>query len=680
MKLKIKNIILYPRDQNLSPRFIKFEENKVNVITGYSKRGKSAIISIVDYCLGSQECNIPIGKIRQKVNKFAIYINVNGQNIFLARDSPESGYKGSEIMYFYNVDEKGENTSLNSNDWLKDASQYKQNRDFVKTFLGVMAGFENVAEAGENGKDEDPASFRDTTAFQFQPQNIIANPTTIFYGTDSFKHIFRLKTLFPLVLGYKSYEMLNLEKDIEHLERMERDNQNKLNDLKTQYENWQDEVYSYYSKAIALGLTNADISIETGKVDLIKNELSKVVKNVQNQQYFKEGSALRYSEKLEELDRDRLKLIRELDVLKVDLQKIQQFDRSKDMYIEDVAIQVHERLRPVHWFLELKGTNICPFCESTSTKAIEDLLSLKEENDRNQVVIDKSKSINFSFEKEKNDYKRQITDKERKIVQLDYNIQILLNEDKKEYKKFQDIFEFSGTVSTILSNLDKISPSGNLTLVLEDLEIQLSKKRKELSILKKKFDKDYCLSKVSAAIANYIKLLPIEDKENKKVKLDPEYSVGIKIEDTKTGDINFLSKLGSGANHMCYHLATLLGLHEYFLKLPHSGKKNYVPSFLILDQPSQVYFPEDFAYVATSDENNLKQKSQDIENTTLIFRTCAEFMVNTNFQTQIIILEHAPSSTWDNLEHIHLAGEWRGERGEVKFDALIPGHWFDDED
>jgi predicted ATP-binding protein involved in virulence len=86
MKLKIRNILLYPLDDTLNPKIIKFDERKVNVITGYSQRGKSAIISIIDYCLASSECDVPIGTIREKVDKFAIYITLNDRNIFLARD------------------------------------------------------------------------------------------------------------------------------------------------------------------------------------------------------------------------------------------------------------------------------------------------------------------------------------------------------------------------------------------------------------------------------------------------------------------------------------------------------------------------------------------------------------------------------------------------------------------
>ena len=680
MKLKIKNILLYPLDETLNPRIIRFDESKVNVITGYSQRGKSAIISIIDYCLGSSECDVPVGTIREKVDKFAIYISIGNQSIFLARDCPGNDNKVSDVMYMYDVQGKGDNPSLNTNEWIKEAGKYKTNRDKVKNYLSIQAGFENISINNESQKEDAPASFRDTAAFMFQPQNIIANPTTIFYKTDTFEHLRRLKTLFPLVLGYKSYEILNLENEINILEREEKEKARKLDDLRLQYENWQSDIYEYYSKAINLGLTNADISIESASVNLIKNELKKVVSDVKNNRFFKEGSAVRYSEKLEELDIDRIRFTRDLDELRVGLQKIQQFDRSKAEYVENVAIEIDRRLKPVDWLLKQKGTNTCPFCDSVSEKAINTLLSLQNESQKNRKVLEASRSESFSFEKEKGDYKEKIRSKEREIIKIDNNIQILRDEDRKNYKKLQDIFEFSGKIEHVLENLDKISPSAQLVTELEKIADELVGKRKTLRGLKEKFDKEYCLKKVSDAIANYVKILPIENKEQRRVLLDPDVSVGIRIEDTRTKNINFLYKLGSGANHMCFHLATMLGLHEYFLNLPSSGKKNYIPSLLVLDQPSQVYFPEDFKDLQKDNlERDKKKKiSEDIQNTTLIFKACSQFMASNNFQTQIIILEHASESTWGKDSNIHLVEEWRGSFDQPEtYNALIPRTWFD---
>lgn len=76
---------------------------------------------------------------------------------------------------------------------------------------------------------------------------------------------------------------------------------------------------------------------------------------------------------------------------------------------------------------------------------------------------------------------------------------------------------------------------------------------------------------------------------------------------------------------MCYHLATLLGLHEYFLSLPLT-KNNYIPSFLVLDQPSQVYFPEYFNEInRPADQKRVSKISKDIVDTGKIFEACSTF-------------------------------------------------------
>ena len=58
--MQINNIILY-KDRDHAPRILNFNTGQVNIVTGDSKSGKSAILNIVDYCLGSRSCKIPAG-------------------------------------------------------------------------------------------------------------------------------------------------------------------------------------------------------------------------------------------------------------------------------------------------------------------------------------------------------------------------------------------------------------------------------------------------------------------------------------------------------------------------------------------------------------------------------------------------------------------------------------------
>ncbi len=46
--MQIKNIILYKDAEHI--RTVPFSLGKVNIITGESKSGKTALIDIIDYC------------------------------------------------------------------------------------------------------------------------------------------------------------------------------------------------------------------------------------------------------------------------------------------------------------------------------------------------------------------------------------------------------------------------------------------------------------------------------------------------------------------------------------------------------------------------------------------------------------------------------------------------------
>ncbi len=55
--MQIKNVVIY-KNKNTEPRIVPFNIGQVNIITGESKTGKTALIDIIDYCLGSKNCNI----------------------------------------------------------------------------------------------------------------------------------------------------------------------------------------------------------------------------------------------------------------------------------------------------------------------------------------------------------------------------------------------------------------------------------------------------------------------------------------------------------------------------------------------------------------------------------------------------------------------------------------------
>jgi hypothetical protein len=63
MSLQIRSISVYSHDGER--RDVEFRLGSLNIVTGASKTGKSALLDIVDYCWGRAECTVPEGLLPQ---------------------------------------------------------------------------------------------------------------------------------------------------------------------------------------------------------------------------------------------------------------------------------------------------------------------------------------------------------------------------------------------------------------------------------------------------------------------------------------------------------------------------------------------------------------------------------------------------------------------------------------
>src|SRR5690606_36084624 len=141
--------------------------------------------------------------------------------------------------------------------------------------LNQIAGFSTQRFDDENLKNgwNEAASFRDTSAFQFQPQNIVANPTTLYYKADTYEHQNKLRIVFPLLLGYETNELISLRKERKDFEdlisKKEKQFQEKLNAKHV----WKSEVFTHYSKALDFGLIKTNLNHQDATINQIIYEL-----------------------------------------------------------------------------------------------------------------------------------------------------------------------------------------------------------------------------------------------------------------------------------------------------------------------------------------------------------------------------------------------------------------------
>ncbi|WP_156668206.1 DUF3732 domain-containing protein, partial [Rhizobium bangladeshense] len=127
----------------------------------------------------------------------------------------------------------------------------------------------------------------------------------------------------------------------------------------------------------------------------------------------------------------------------------------------------------------------------------------------------------------------------------------------------------------------------------------------------------------------------------------------------------YMNRTGGGENHLAYHLAALLSLHRFATTYGHP-----IPRFLLIDQPSQVYFPSDASYAAAagSVEQTESQKDADLEAVHRLFEMLYRFVTKDAPGFQLIVTEHA-----------NLREEWFQrslvETPWAKPPALVPDDW-----
>jgi hypothetical protein len=224
----------------------------------------------------------------------------------------------------------------------------------------------------------------------------------------------------------------------------------------------------------------------------------------------------------------------------------------------------------------------------------------------------------------------------------------------------------AGRVEEALRNYhaaDRGSALAEAIAKLEQKIIQLRARVDQNAINRKQ---EAVLDTISKTIRHYAEILGIEHFE-RPARIDIK-NLMLVIEGPH-GRRDHLWEIGSGANHMGYHIATLLALHEHFLSVSH----NPAPQFLIVDQPSQAFFPEGWPPKSAQNKTGKMTKQQvpsdDIARVNRIFRALSEASVRTKNRLQIIVIDHTDEITWQGVGNVSVAQRWRGG------DALIPRHW-----
>lgn len=635
----------------------------LNIITGKSSKGKSAILDIFDYCMGSSENTIPEGIITERTRLFFTVLRFSNLAIVIARVA------NSKRCFLREVTGSEMDNILQSIEDVKsffNKSYFVYKDEFIKSLGRYFAvTIENVdvdpLRKEVTGKKSPTPSVRSFASFMLQHQNLVANRHAIFYRFDEKRkrdQVIDHFKIFMDIVGEDYFDLAKLRTEaIYELKRLQAliPKQEKIKD------NYLSEFLRFLNEYHAL--TGHPLT-ELTPLDIWQRP--------QQALSHLTGIAVRV---------DGLSSVfefRRLELRKIKASLMSKIQKARNnLYLIDVSTGQASGFADTITSLPIpKTTNLkhgfCPVCASQSDVAEDEANKLSAAINWLNKELKVSTYAREGFGEERRELEKQIKALRKELIEVERALKPL--DDEAELLQKSKSVDASAQKAKI-----------KLELAIERYIDNPPSEVKEMVNFWQKKVYEY-----DEAMAQYdveAKLRALKSSINKKLK---SIGKGFDFEDTyKNGSLKFdidtfdlwhekheenghakkifLRSMGSGANWLYSHLTLFLALHYNFA----AYETCKVPPILFLDQPTQVYFPstddaDTFrANDLRGDRTTDKTVDEDIDAVSKMFTTLAKFcddtLQETSVMPQIIVCDHAdklPLNEGYNFESF-VRARWR---------------------
>lgn len=645
MKSYIKAIMIFNESGEL--RKVPMKPG-VNIVTGESKTGKSALVEIMDYCLCSSRSTIPKGKITDFAYLYVLPMLINEHTYVIARYKWQNG--GKMYVVREEADFSADNITL---EYFADKPQLDVKNAKYKIEAALGLNVSNIVEDGE--KQGKKASLRNMVSYLFQHQNLIASKFALFYRfTDYYKRkdIIEQFPVFAGMIGQEYYsdliELGNLKKQLNKKIKM-----NSVHEKSSSYvkEHLQPLIQDYYALLEIPFQENMTIQ---GILRLASN-----LPEFDDSKLFSENSITeryhylnRQLDELRDKERDILLQINNLDdVNKSGTEFTKMLEELKEQ--TDIA-----GISDVQY--------VCPICGNKCDEILQDDIDLSEASSwlNSELEITSKYTNDFSEDIRKlKERHEEIEENIKSVWQQIKNIEQKYIKSKSLVSKREKVNYAKATIALYVDMMD----SGLFENVDEDIE-DLKNKISLLNEKIKGFDLETKKYKVQTFLSDNMNRLSLTlDFEGEYRPLNLNFGLVDETFDIyhhqKKNEKIYLYEMGSGANWVSCHIALFLSFLRYFATQEHS------PMLLTMffDQPSQVYFPQ--GTIGKDDKKELSDA--DIKAVNQIYKTIFDEINDigriTGNPPQILIVDHVDGNDLEIKEEFlsYVRKDWRNRDGLI---------------
>lgn len=643
--MQLNQLVLYNRDGET--RTVELKPGALNVITGDSRTGKSSIINVVRYLLGASSPHVPFGPIQQAVAWYGLHAHVGDTSFFIARAAPAGDASSNDAMLLIGEVETPE----------FDALEHNTSRGALRDYLGGLLGLEdnrNVPAPGQT-RHALSASFVHSLIYCFQGQGEIANPEILFHRQNREWMPQTIRDTLPYFLGAQDAEDLRRREELVELRRELRRLNQRLRAAEAERSAGLDRAGALLTECVDVGLLTELPNVQS--LPEARSELRQVLdRPVASAEAVETGGEF---DRLRDRRRQLSDRVRDLGE---QIRAVEQFAAADESHVAELAEQ-QARLASIGLVPHESHDAECALCgqvldeddNADARAAVESALGRAER--RLELARRDTPRID--------DARRELLERQREardeIRDVDQSLDALAARDELVARTQEAMNLQSYVRGRIALYLDSSEETGDAEL--ERLRGEVASAEEKVGSLAEALDSDAVRSRttsllrtVSRQMTTWAQRLDLEHAHDGALIDIDRLTV---VADTPNGPAYMDSGgIGSGMNWVGYHLTAYLALQRFFIE-----QRRPVPSFIVLDQPSQAFFPRDRETGGDLDELT----DTDRENTRRLYELVFEVVRGLGGTLQVIALDHADFD--DDWFADSVVQRWR--EGE----ALIPAEW-----
>lgn len=639
MNLQILALAIYNRAGER--RELRFQPGKVNVVTGASKTGKTALIDIVDYCLGRSEYTIRSGVIRDTVVWYALQVLLPSCQAIIGRQAPD-GTATSSAVY---LDVGGDLRLPDFRDL-----RANSNTTALEQFLTEMVGIRANEHVSEPDSSASPlrANIKHARFLLFQPQYRIADPNLMFYRQQEPFLPQHIKDTLPYFLGATGddqYERLQrlrrLKRELRILQRRQADEQSLRG---------RDD-----SRAVSLIAEAQNVNLPMPALAGTEAE-TMIVALRSLGGWTPANSDTLTASPLGPLQDERERLLTAARSTQGEIDAAHSFAAAEDGFTAEATDQKN-RLSAIQLYKSEPAEPKCPLCEhdlpGSVPKAEAIRISLASlERQMRATTRQRPQLESFLAERE-----ARLTDLRRRLTENKAAIEAVVTQEEalqRERGRTTEQAKVIGRISLFLESYQLVGTNDVLQSLIAELTDQVEALEASLSDEQVEDRLTSILQVVGSDMTAWSRELRLEHSES---PISFELKNLTVVAHRRTGPIR-LPQMGSGENWMGYHVVTHLALHKLFIE-----KQRPVPGLVMFDQPTQVYFPPEPSEDRSLDELDDDDRAAVRRLFRLIFDVTERLAPN----LQVIITDHAElGEQWFQDAVVE---KWRGGN------KLVPTSW-----